>query len=114
MIRFNITKGETTFQTDWVEEEKRVGPTATATLMASQLRREHGPEARIVVERDPVPERQPQEWVQFTLTHKAGSSEPEGTRQMTNAVLKSQADGLMAELRRDYPETTITRREWTK
>lgn len=114
MIRFVIKQGENVTLTVWEDEPVKAGPSSTATQRMTQLRSEYGPTARISIERDPVPPRAPREWVQFILTHKENSVHPEGTQQMSNAVPVSQADAVLAELRRDYPKAAITRRGWVK
>jgi hypothetical protein len=106
MIRFTITKDNTTFTTNWEEETLRAGSTATATVRIAQLRATYGPEARISVERNPVPPRAPQEWVRFSVKEK------DGAIRFSNSVLKSQADEFEAEIRRDYPKAEISRQEW--
>lgn len=108
MIRFHVTSNNQTSITDWEEETLRTGPTATATTRMAQLRATHGPTARIRIERDVVPPRAPQEWVRFNV------KEPDGAVRFSNAVLKTQADEIEAEIRRDYPKAEITRQEWAR
>lgn len=108
MIRFHITKGNLALTTDWEDEPVRVGPQSSAPKRLAELRAEHGPEARIRIERDVYEPRAPQEWVRFVLTHKDGST------QFSNAVLKAEADKLGAEIAADYPNATLSRQEWVK
>ena len=106
MIRYHVTKGDSTTITDWEQEEVVVGPLSTAPKRLMSLRKEHGPEARIKIERDTIPPREPQEMVRFVLTKK------DGTVMFTNPVLKSKAEQLASELAADYPNATIGRQEW--
>lgn len=108
MIRFHVTQGNGTVATDWEDEPLRTGPTATAAVRMAQLRASHGPDARISVERDPIPPRAPQEWVRFSVKEK------DGAIRYSNAVLKSQADEIEAEIRRDYPKAEVSRQEWVR
>src|ERR1043166_3894135 len=103
MIRFVIKQGENVTLTPWEEETVKVGAAATASQRMAQLRAEHGPDARISVERDPYPPRAPQEWVRFVLTAE------DGTIRYSNAMLKSEADKVGAEIAADYPNVTIGR-----
>lgn len=106
MIRYHVIVNDQTTVTDWEPEEVVVGPLSSAPKRLTALRREYGPEARIRIERDVTPPREPQEMVRFVLTKK------DGTVMFTNAVLKSKADDLARELAADYPNATIGRQEW--
>ena len=106
MIRYRVTRNDKIMITDWEPEEIVVGPLSTAPKRLMALRREHGPEARIQIERDITPPREPQEWVRLVLTKK------DGTVMFTNPVLKSKADELAGELAADYPTATVGRQEW--
>src|ERR1051326_3943839 len=107
MIRFVIKQGENVTLTPWEEETVKSGTAATASQRMAQLRAEHGPDARISVERDPYPPRAPQEWVRFVLTEK------DGTVRFSNPILKAEADKVGAELAADpqYADATIGRQE---
>lgn len=106
--RFKIVKGDTTVFTDWEDEAVRVGPTSTAPQRLAQLRAAHGPEARISIERETVPPRAAQERVRFSVKEK------DGAIRYSNAVMKSEADAVEAEIRRDYPKAEITREGWVR
>ena len=106
MIRFHIMLGDELHLSNWEDESVQHGPTATAVVRVSELRRQFGPQAAITVERDVVPPRQPQSWTRFSLTYS------DGRVMLTNPVPSADADRLGAQLAVDYPKATLSRKEW--
>jgi hypothetical protein len=105
MIRFHIAHNGDSQVTDWEDEPVKFGSTATAVARVVELRKQFGAQAAIKVERDVTPLRQPQDWVRFQLT--VGSD-----IRFTNPVLAKDADKLAAQLKVDYPNAVLSRKEW--
>lgn len=114
MIRFHITSDEGAMVTDWMEETDRTVPTEKVAA----LRKEHGPEAAIRIERDHTVSPKP-ELFRFDIFVREGTilvsdadgihpRSVDGLKLQSRAFQANERETVRAELTEKFPKAVLT------